>query len=295
MKALNPRAGGYYADGTLGGAGHAEAILKASSPTGWLYGCDRDGGAVAATRERLAEYSGRFELRQGNYADLAEWVPAGGCDGVLVDLGVSSPQLDIAGRGFSFRADGPLDMRFDTRQELTAAQLVNEASVEDLAWIFWDLGGERASRRIARAIETERQGRPFVTTGQLAALVERVLPRGGRPTHPATRVFQALRMAVNDELGSLKRGLPALWSLVKAGGRLAAITFHSGEHRMVKEFGQALGRDYVVPGGVDVPELRQPRPALLRWVSRKAIQADATEVAANPRARSAQLRVFEKI
>jgi 16S rRNA (cytosine1402-N4)-methyltransferase len=214
---------------------------------------------------------------------------------VLLDLGVSSMQLDHAGRGFSFQQDGPLDMRMNRRQKLTAAELVNTASTDELARIFWELGDERESRRFARAIEHDRQARKFETTAQLAGLIERLAPRHGQRTHPATRVFQALRLAVNDELGALRRGLDAALAVLKPGGRLAVITFHSLEDRVVKDFGRGGARDYTVPGGVDVPELRQPCAAKLKMLNRKAIQPSAGEVAENPRARSAQLRVFEKI
>src|SRR5512140_2782360 len=159
LEAMRPKPGGRYVDGTLGGAGHAAAILAASSPSGWLYGCDRDGAAIEAARLRLAEFAGRFELRQGNFDILTEWVGRGQCDGVLLDLGVSSPQLDEPGRGFSFQAEGPLDMRMDRSQTLTAEALVNGASAEELARIFWELGGERDSRRVTRAITERRQER----------------------------------------------------------------------------------------------------------------------------------------
>ena len=295
LEALKPKAGGRYADGTLGGAGHAAIMLAASSPTGWLFGCDRDGAAVEAARVRLAEFAGRFEICRGNFADLAEWVAAGSCDGVLLDLGVSSPQLDEAERGFSFQHDGPLDMRMDTRQPLTAAGLVNTAGAEELAKIFWEFGDERESRRFAKAIVHDREQRKFETTRQLADLIERLSPRRGRQTHPATKVFQALRIAVNDEIGSLKRGLEAALNILKPGGRLAVITFHSLEDRVVKAFGQTRARDYTFAGGVDVPELRQPRAPELTWVTRKAIKPGESELAENPRSRSAQLRVMEKI
>ncbi|MBM3871535.1 MAG: 16S rRNA (cytosine(1402)-N(4))-methyltransferase RsmH [Verrucomicrobia bacterium] len=295
LAALGPKPGGTHADGTLGSGGHAAALLRASAPTGWLFGCDRDGDALEATRERLAaEFMSRFELRRGNFAELTDWVPTGSCDSVLLDLGVSSPQLDRAERGFSFQQDGPLDMRMDARQVLTAAALVNSASVEELAKIFRDNGDETDARRIARAIEHDRRVQRFDTTRQLAELIERIAPRRGRKVHPATRVFQALRIAVNDEIGSLRRGLAGAVQLLKPGGRLAVITFHSLEDRVVKEFGREQARDYVAPGEVDVPELRQPRTPVLRLVTRKAICAGDAEVAANPRARSAQLRVFEK-
>lgn len=296
LAALRPQPGGRYADGTLGGAGHAAAILAASSPTGWLSGCDRDGVALEAARAWLAErFAGRFELRRGNFSELADWVPANSCDGVLLDLGVSSPQLDTAARGFSFQQDGPLDMRMDDRQVLTAADLVNGESAEALAGIFWEYGDERESRRFARAIVHDRALRKFETTKQLADLIERISPRGGRKAHPATKVFQALRIAVNDEIGSLQRGLAGAVKILKAGGRLAVITFHSLEDRVVKEFGREKSRDYTFAGEVDVPELRTPRAPELKWVSRKAVLPGVDELRENPRSRSAQLRVLEKI
>jgi 16S rRNA (cytosine1402-N4)-methyltransferase len=295
LTALAPRPGGRYVDGTVGGGGHAAAILGAIGPTGWLFGCDRDGAALEAAAARLAAFAGRFELRRGNFAELADWIEAASCDGVLLDLGVSSPQLDWAERGFSFQRDGPLDMRMDGRQALTAAQWVNDAGADELTRIFRDLGEEPEARRLARAIENERRFRRFETTRQLAELIERVSPRRGKRVHPATRVFQALRMAVNDELGSLQRGLDAGLKILKPGGRLAVITFHSVEDRVVKEFGRRRSRDYVVAGEVDVPELRQRAAPALKWVSRRAIQPGPDEVAANPRARSAQLRAMEKV
>lgn len=294
LEALRPQAGGRYVDGTLGGAGHTAAILAASAPSGWVYGCDRDGVALAAATERLATFAGRFELRRGNFSELADWLPAGSCDGVLLDLGVSSPQLDEAGRGFSFMQDGPLDMRMDTRQGLTAADLVNTLGADELAKIFWELADERDSRRFARAMVHDRVQSPFRTTRQLAGLIERLSPRRGK-AHPATKVFQALRLAVNDEMGSLKRGLDGALQILKAGGRLAVITFHSLEDRVVKEFGRARARDYTFPGGIDVPELRVPRTPEMKIITRKALLPSAAEVEQNSRARSAQLRVLEKI
>jgi len=214
---------------------------------------------------------------------------------VLLDLGLSSAQLSAAERGFSFQQDGPIDMRMDTRQTLTAATLLNESSAEELATIFWQFGGESNARRFARAIVKDRELRPFETTRQLADLIERLSPRRGKKAHPATRVFQAVRIAVNDEIGSLKRGLDGALKILKRGGRLAVITFHSLEDRVVKDFGRARARDYTFTGGVDVPELREPRAPELKLVTRKAIQPGAAEVAQNPRSRSAQLRVFEKL
>jgi len=295
LDALKPRPGGRYADGTVGGAGHAASILNASSPTGWMSGCDRDGAAVEAARARLAEFAGRFEIRHGNFAELAGWIPAMSCDGVLLDLGVSSPQLDSPGRGFSFQREGPLDMRMDARQLLTAADLVNGASAGELAKIFWEFGGERESRRFANAIVNDRRRQKFETTRQLSDLLERLAARRGKKTHPATKVFQALRIAVNDEMGSLKPGLEAAVKILKPGGRLAVITFHSLEDRVVKDFGRTRARDYTFTGEVDVPELRVPCAPELKWMTRGAMKPGETELRENPRSRSAQLRVMEKL
>jgi len=292
LSALQPRTGGRYVDGTLGGAGHAAAILKASSPSGWLFGCDRDGVAVEVAKARLAEFAGRWEIRRGTFDELGDWLEPGSCDGVLFDLGVSSPQLDVAERGFSFQADGPLDMRMDTRQPVTAASIVNEWSADELARIFRTYGDEPQARRFARVITEDR---PFMTTKQLADLIERVSPRAGRKAHPATKIFQALRIAVNDEIGFVERGLSAAFEVLKPGGRLAVITFHSLEDRTVKLWGREMARDYTFPGDVDVPELRQDCVPKMRLVSRKAILPGEAELARNPRARSAQLRVLEKV
>ena len=296
LTALRPQPQGRYVDGTLGGGGHAARLLDASSPTGWLSGCDRDGVAIEAAKVRLTEhYAGRFEIRRGNFAEMADWLPGASFDGVLLDLGVSSPQLDVAERGFSFQQDGPLDMRMDDRQPLTAAEIVNGTSSDELAKIFWEYGGERESRRFARAIVHDRALRKFEATRQLAELIERISPRAGRKAHPATKVFQALRIAVNDEIGSLKRGLEASVKILKPGGRLAVITFHSLEDRVVKEFGRERTRDYTFSGEVDVPELRQPRAPEMKWMMRKAIAPGEMELRENPRSRSAQLRVLEKL
>jgi 16S rRNA (cytosine1402-N4)-methyltransferase len=295
LQALQPQAGGRYVDGTVGGGNHARAILEASSPDGWLYGCDRDPSALAAAAELLAPFTGRLALRQINFAELAAWIAPGECDGVLLDLGVSSAQLDQAERGFSFQKDGPLDMRMDPGQRTSAADLVNSLSDADLAQIFWEYGQETQSRRFAKAIVKDRQARRFETTRQLAQLIERLSPRRGQARHPATQVFQALRIAVNNEWSSLRSGLAAALSILKPGGRLAVITFHSLEDRIVKEFGREKARDYNFEGPLDVPELRRPALPQLRWVHRKSIKPGEAEVAANPRARSAQLRVMEKI
>lgn len=293
LDALRPRDGGWYVDGTLGLGGHAAAILRASAPGGRLIGIDRDESALEAARERLAEFAGRYELRHGNFSELA--IERGSCDGVLLDLGVSSPQLDEAERGMSFQQDGPLDMRMDRRERMTAADLVNEWDEGELARIFREFGDEPQARRFARAIARERGRERFETTRQLAGLIERLAPRRGGKKHPATRVFQALRMAVNDEGRSLRSGLAAACTCLRRGGRLAVITFHSIEDRIVKEFGREKTRDYEFDGEVDVPELRRPIAPEMKWVRRKAIQPSESEVRRNPRARSAQLRVLEKV
>ena len=295
MEALRPASGGRYLDGTLGGGGHAEMILKASSPDGKLWGTDRDESAIAAASSRLAAFGDRVEITNDSYSNAAGWVAAGTLDGVLLDLGVSSPQLDHANRGFSVQADGPLDMRMDQTQVLTAAEVVNTWPEAELAAIIWKYGGDRDSRRIARAIAQARAEASLETTGHLAELVAGAKRHGRHKKHPAVQVFQAIRIAVNDELGELTRGLEVAFGLLKPGGRLAVITFHSLEDRMVKEFGNEHARDYDVSGEVDVPMLRVDREPRMRWVSRKSIRPTDAEVEANPRARSAQLRVLEKV
>ena len=295
LSALQPAAGRLYVDGTVGGGGHAEAILEASGPDGRLVAFDRDDWALAAAAKRLAKFGDRLELHREPFAGLANRLAKASCDGVLLDLGVSSPQIDEAERGFSFQVEGPLDMRMDRRQPVSAAQLVNELEAGELAKIFWELGGERRSRRIARAIVEQRDMQRIETTTQLADTVERTCPQRGARTHPATGVFQALRMAVNDELGQVQAGLDAAWSVLKPGGCLAVITFHSGEDRLVKQFSRCLAKPYTVRGEVDVPELREPREPLARELSRKAIKPSDAEVGRNPRSRSAQLRAMEKL
>ena len=280
IEALAVRPGGRYVDGTVGGGGHAEMILKSSEPGGWLGGCDQDGEALKATSKRLAPFGNRWDIRRGAFETLMDWIPPGSVDGVLLDLGVSSPQLDTAERGFSFQHDGPLDMRMDDRKSLTAAELVNGAEESKLANWFWEMGGERQSRRVARAIVNARASSRLETTRELAAVVERALPRRWRRLHPATRTFQALRMIVNDEVSLLEQGLQVSSEILKSGGRLAVITFHSVEARTVKKFGDEHARGNGLPS--------------LRWVHRRVIKPSEEELTTNPRARSAQLRVLEK-
>lgn len=292
---IAPKPGGRYVDATLGRGGHSYEILKRSSPDGHLVGWDRDTAALEAARTTLAEFGDRFELRHGNFADLCQACESGSIDGAVLDLGVSSYQLDTPDRGFSFMSDGPLDMRMDRSCGETAADFVNTASESEMTRVFREYGEERRARAIAGAIVKHRQVARFATTSELAGLVERVSPRRGAKIHPATRVFQALRIHVNDELGSLERGLDGLFRMLRTGGRLAVITFHSLEAGIVKRWGRDLGRDYVFEGDVDVPELRVPREPVLRILTRKALLPTEREIEENPRSRSAQLRIFERI
>ena len=282
IERLSPAPAGRYVDGTVGGAGHARAILAASSPSGRLFGCDQDGEAVQEARSRLSEFGGRFEIRQLNFVELGSWLERESMNGAILDLGVSSHQLDAAERGFSLRRDGPLDMRMDERRSQTAADLINELGSNKLEKIFFEFGGERRARILARAVIAERQKERLQSTLQLARLAERTLPRRGG-LHPATKLFQALRIAVNDELNKLDQGLRVVWSLLKPGGRFAVITFHSAEARRVKRFGWQMAADYEVRGDSDVPEFRSPKRAELKWVERRAVLPQRDEVLRNPR------------
>ena len=279
-------------DGTFGRGGHTQALLAQLPSSARMISFDKDLDAIAVA-EKINDQ--RLRIVHDSFAQMDQYAERESVDGILLDLGISSPQVDEAHRGFSFRKDGPLDMRMDLRQPLTAAGIVNGWSEAELARVFWEYGDEPQSRRFARAIAQDREGRRFETTVQLASLIERLAPRHGKKKHPATRVFQALRMAVNDESRFLKSGLAAACTLLKPGGRLAVITFHSLEDRMVKEFGRERAREYTFEGEVDVPELRQPCVPDLRWVQRKAILPGEIEMAENPRSRSAQLRVLEKV
>jgi 16S rRNA (cytosine1402-N4)-methyltransferase len=293
LSALAPQPGGRFIDATVGAGGHAAGVLAATAPHGQLLGLDRDPAALAVARERLSTYGERVRLVQASFADLAAIARAQGfvaVDGILFDLGLSSLQLADPSRGFSFQAEGPLDMRFEPTQDLTAADLVNELPVDDLAELLYQYGEERESRRIARAIV---QARPIRTTRQLAAVVARAV--GGRRgrIHPATRTFQALRIAVNDELAQLQAALPQAVALLRPGGRLAVITFHSLEDRIVKEFMRRESRDCICAPGL--PVCVCGHTASLRLITRKPITPSAEEVQANPRSRSAKLRVAEKV
>ena len=296
IDALAVRAGGVYVDGTLGRAGHARAILARAGAGATLVGIDRDEQALAESRDALAMVTGAcVELVHGRHGDLAQLVRERGfneVDGILLDLGVSSPQLDEAGRGFSFRRDGPLDMRMDRSRGLTAAELVATQGEEELTTLFRALGEEPQARRIARAIARAREQAPLTTTGQLAALVERTVGRHGAH-HPATRVFQALRMAVNDEVGELERALAGGLGLLRPGGRFAVITFESLTDRIVKRFFAAhAGREVSLQQGGARWEGELPR---VRLVARHAVTATEQELNENPRSRSAKLRTAERI
>lgn len=293
LDSLEVSPGGRYIDATVGGGGHAGGILAASSPDGRLLGLDRDPAAIETAHVQLALYDERVTLIHSSFNHLAEvaqsygYVPA---DGILFDLGLSSLQLADPTRGFAFTTDGPLDMRFDsTADSLTAATLVNELSLQELMDTLYQFGEEVQARRIAEAIVAAR---PLHTTKELASVIERVVRRRGR-IHPATRTFQALRIAVNDELSILAAALPQAVGLVAPGGRLAVIGFHSLEDRLVKRFLRRESRDCICPP--EVPACQCDHRATLRLVTRKPIRPTADEIATNPRARSARLRVAERV
>jgi 16S rRNA (cytosine1402-N4)-methyltransferase len=298
LRFLEPHRGGIYLDGTLGGAGHARLILEATSPDGVLVGMDHDASALAAAKVNLAAFGDRAILRQGNFSDMDAHLDFLGIDlldGILLDLGVSSHQIDSPERGFSFREDGPLDMRMNPARGVSAATVVAEAEASELKRIFREYGEERWAGKIARAIVMDREQTPFVTTLQLADLICRVVPAGKGPQriHPATRVFQALRIHVNGELESLRAGLDAACKRLKAGGRLVVISFHSLEDRMVKQAFRALATGCTCPPRLAVCACgHQPE---VRVLTRKAVRASEDEININPRSRSAVLRAMEKL
>jgi 16S rRNA (cytosine1402-N4)-methyltransferase len=292
IHALQPKNAGQYVDGTVGAGGHARGILEACKPDGRLLGLDVDPQALALARETLAPYGQRAHLLQASYDSLTRTlrdISWNEVDGILLDLGLSSMQLDTPERGFSFQQDAPLDMRFDPASPTSAADLVNTLPQDELADLIYRYGEERASRRIAKAIVNAR---PLQTTRQLAAVIESVSPRRGR-VHPATQTFQALRIAVNEELDRVEDVLPQAVAALKSGGRLAIISFHSLEDRIVKEYFRRESKDCICPP-------RQPvctceHKATLKEISRKPIIPGEAEIAANPRARSAKLRIAEKL
>jgi 16S rRNA (cytosine1402-N4)-methyltransferase len=289
---LQVQPGGRYIDATIGAGGHATGILDTSTPDGRLLGLDADPEAVTFARHALQHFGDRALVVASNFRDLQAVAVAHGfeqVDGMLMDLGFSSRQLAAAERGFSFDQDGPLDMRLNPNQGQTAAELISDLSETELADLFWRYGEERHSRRIARAIVAAR---PVTTTGQLADLIAKRIGRREK-IHPATRVFQALRIAVNDELGALAEALPQARDLVRPGGRLAVIAFHSLEDRLVKQFYQQEARDCICPP--DIPVCVCGHRATLGIVTRKPIRPSDEEVNRNPRSRSARLRIAYRV
>ncbi len=292
IHALQPKNPGRYVDGTVGAGGHARGILEACAPDGRLLGLDVDPQALTAARETLAPYGQRATLVQASYTALPDVMRQLGwdaVDGILLDLGVSSMQLDQPERGFMFQHDAPLDMRFDAQHGMTAAELLNTASESEIADILFRYGEEPQARRIARSIV---KARPIETTLQLAEIVKKAYPGHSR-MHPATRTFQALRIAVNDELGAVESVLPKAVQALQPGGRLAVISFHSLEDRIVKDFFRSESKDRLNPPYERLYEVE--RKATLKEVHRKPITPSEEEVQENPRARSAKLRVAEKV
>lgn len=282
---------GTYLDGTFGRGGHARAVLEKLGPRGRLLLMDRDPAAVAAARREFGA-DARVSIRHGNFADLADWdATLAGLDGVLLDLGVSSPQLDDAQRGFSFRADAPLDMRMDPTGGMSAADFLARANERQIADVLWNYGEERMSRRIARAIVARRADAPIARTGELAELVAGIVGRPPSGKHPATRSFQALRIAVNGEMDALQRGLRAAVARLRVGGRLCVISFHSLEDRAVKQFLRDQSQAPATRRGLPPPA---PESLSLRLIGHAQMPGEA-ELARNPRARSAVLRVAEKL
>jgi 16S rRNA (cytosine1402-N4)-methyltransferase len=300
MSMLAPAPGSLQIDATVGGGGHTERILEATNPDGRLLGLDADGAAIARVQARLGpRFGARLELRQANFRELADVAPAAGfgaVDGCLFDLGLSSFQLADADRGFGIHTGGQLDMRFDPSRGAAAADLLESLDAVELTALFRRYGEEPFAGRIARAIVEARRTAPVRTAEELAALIERVAPSrapGRRRVHPATRTFQALRIAVNKELEALETGLAAALDLLRPGGRLVVLSYHSLEDRIVKRFFQAERRGCTCPPEVPVCVCgRQPR---LRLVTPKGIVPTPTEIAANPRARSARLRAAERL
>ena len=291
MDGLAVERDGTYLDGTFGRGGHARGVLQRLGPQGRLLVMDKDPEAIAVAMQ-MADADARLSWHRGSFAGLADWpATTAGLDGVLLDLGVSSPQLDVATRGFSFGKDGPLDMRMDPESGESAAEWLARASEKEIADVLWAHGEERQSRRIARAIVARRAVEPLVRTAQLADLIASVMPRGDSKTHPATRSFQAIRIHVNRELADLEAGLDAALSRLKPGGRLAVISFHSLEDRIVKQF---MAKHAKAPPANRRMPVEVAFTPTLRLVG-GAQKAGEAELAANPRARSAVLRVAEKL
>jgi 16S rRNA (cytosine1402-N4)-methyltransferase len=293
IHALQPRNGGRYVDGTLGAGGHARGVLEACAPDGQLLGLDVDSQALALARETLAPYEGRIHLVQASHITLSEQLASlkwDGIDGIVLDLGASSMQFDNAERGFSFLQDGPLDMRFGVNATMSADEIVNTFDERELSDLIFKYGEDRDSRKIARAIV---QARPLHTTRELVAAIEKASPRRGDRVHPATQTFQALRIAVNDELAAVEKTLPQAVASLNTGGRCAIISFHSLEDRIVKEYFREQSKDLINPPYERIYEVE--RKAVVKLVNKKPILPTEEEIKDNPRARSAKLRVVEKI
>ncbi|MDO4732608.1 MAG: 16S rRNA (cytosine(1402)-N(4))-methyltransferase RsmH [Bacillota bacterium] len=298
LEALQPRSGGIYVDGTVGGGGHAALVLEAGAPNAFLLGIDRDAEARAAAAAHLAPYAGRFKLLAGNYCDMADLLAEQGIeavDGILLDIGVSSHQLDAAERGFSYMQDAALDMRMDQSCGRTAAELVNEASGEELKEILYRYGEEKWAARIVQMILEARARQPITRTGELVDIIKKAIPKGAREKdqHPAKRSFQAIRIAVNDELGALERGLEAAIGLLRPGGVLGVISFHSLEDRIVKEVFRLHSRDCICPPGL--PVCQCGHKADVKLLNKKPLVASPEELAINPRSRSANFRAVRKL
>ena len=293
ISGLNPKSPGRYIDATLGAGGHAQGILEASAPDGELLGLDVDPKAIEIARERLAVFKNRAKLVQASYTELLTQLKEIGWDeimGIILDLGVSSMQIDTPERGFSFFKDGPLDMRFSPDTAITAADIINTNSEAELANIFWQFGEERKSRMLASAIV---KNRPFYNSMELSGFIEKRIGRRSDRIHPATRVFQALRIAVNKELDALSLVLPQTISALAPGGRVAIISFHSLEDRLVKQFFRLESKDCICPP--DQPVCTCDHKATIMEVNRKPIRPTEEEKLSNPRARSARLRIAQKL
>ncbi|WP_423773815.1 16S rRNA (cytosine(1402)-N(4))-methyltransferase RsmH [Aneurinibacillus aneurinilyticus] len=295
---LDIKPGGIYVDCTLGGAGHSSSIASRISGGGRLIAIDQDDIALANAEERLAPYMEHVTLVKSNFRRLKEVleelrIPR--IDGVLFDLGVSSPQLDEAERGFSYNADAPLDMRMDRTQPLSAYEVVNEWPEEEIASILFEYGEEKFARRIAKEIVGERKKNPVTTTGELVELIKRGIPAAARRTgpHPAKRTFQAIRIAVNDELNAFKEALEAGIELLAPGGRTSVITFHSLEDRICKQTYQEYSKGCICPP--DFPQCACGNKPILKIITRKPIVPEEAELSENRRARSAKLRIAEKV
>lgn len=293
MRLMDPKPGELYADGTLGAGGHSEGILKSSGPDGRLLAFDLDPVAIGIAQERLKPYGERVRIIHDSYVNLGNYVDENSLDGFIVDLGVSSMQLDRRERGFSFLQDGPLDMRFSPDQRLTAEEIVNDWPEEELSRILWEYGEERKSRRIAAAICAEREAGRIETTSQLRDIIQSAVGSGKEKIHPATRSFQAIRIAVNEELKAVETVLPAAVQALKPGGRLLVISFHSLEDRIVKNYFKTESRDCLCPP--EQPVCTCGHKAVLKELTRHPVTADEDEIRLNPRARSAKLRAAVKL